>query len=334
VRHPSPVDLGRSARRSFGASAVLVVIALLLAPARGEAFGAAFYPTQSVGNRGTDVGAIQLLLRHRGLTTPFDRNFGAQTVAAVKAFQSRAALTVNGIVGPATWAKLVVPLATGATGAAVKAVQWELNQKRSAGLTLDGTYGTATRAAVAAFQRHAGLTVTGSMNGTTWRNLIWHYEYPAFWLTELCDYTDLTRNGPAANWGTSAAVRQVETAAKIVHDTGKGAVAVGDVSWEHGGDIRGHGTHERGLDVDIRPIRTDRRQCTWGTSWRWSTYDRAGTRTLVKAIRSTAPGHVRLVYFNDPVLIREGLTRWYTGHDDHLHIRYCEKVHPDPLYDC
>ena len=35
---------------------------------------------------------------------------------------------------------------------------------------------------------------------------------------------------------------------------------------------------------------------------------------------------MKLIYFNDPVLISEGLTTWYTGHDDHLHVRYCERV--------
>ena len=63
-------------------------------------------------------------------------------------------------------------------------------------------------------------------------------------------------------------------------------------------------------------------------NYRWTTYDRAATRDLIKAIRATASGHVKLIYFNDPVLIREGLTTWYSGHDDHLHIRYCEKIHP------
>lgn len=43
---------------------------------------------------------------------------------------------------------------------------------------------------------------------------------------------------------------------------------------------------------------------------------------------------MKLIYFNDPVLIREGLTTWYTGHDDHLHIRYCEKVYSVSAYDC
>ena len=57
-------------------------------------------------------------------------------------------------------------------------------------------------------------------------------------------------------------------------------------------------------------------------------YDRAATRALIKMIRAAAPGHVKLIYFNDPVLIREGLTTWYSGHDDHLHIRYCEPSYP------
>ena len=53
-----------------------------------------------------------------------------------------------------------------------------------------------------------------------------------------------------------------------------------------------------------------------------------------KAIRATAPGHVKLIYFNDPVLIKEGLTRRFVGHDDHVHVRYCEKTHTVDRYDC
>ena len=115
---------------------------------------------------------------------------------------------------------------------------------------------------------------------------------------------------------------------------GHGRIAIGDIGFEHGGDIPGHTFHEYGLEVDVRPMRTDKRQCSWGGSYRLSTYDRAATRDLIRAIRASAPGHVRLIYFNDPVLIREGLTRRFRGHDDHLHIRYCEKVHPVAAYDC
>ena len=106
------------------------------------------------------------------------------------------------------------------------------------------------------------------------------------------------------------------------------------MSFEHGGNIPLHQTHEVGLDVDVRPIRKADNQCTWGTNWHYTTYDRTATRQLINDIRAAAPGHVKLIYFNDPVLIREGLTTHFAGHDDHLHIRYCEKHYPPAIYRC
>ena len=100
------------------------------------------------------------------------------------------------------------------------------------------------------------------------------------------------------------------------------------------GDIPGHATHERGLDIDIRMLRKANDQCTWGTRWSYTTYDRAATRVMIKKFRALAPGHIKVIYFNDPVLIREGLTTWYSGHDDHIHVRFCEKIHPIAIYDC
>ena len=60
----------------------------------------------------------------------------------------------------------------------------------------------------------------------------------------------------------------------------------------------------------------------------------AATRILINAIRTTAAGHVKLIYFNDPVLIAEGLTTQYPNHDDHLHVRFCEVSHPLAAYRC
>jgi hypothetical protein len=259
--------------------------------------------------------------------------FGPATRDAVRAFQERYGLTIDGVVNASTWSKLVVRLERGSAGDPVRALQHQLNQKRFAGLAIDGLYGASTAAAVAAFQRHAGLTADGVTNSATWRNLIWHYEYPHF-TRSLCDYTDTTGNGARANWGTAATIAQLEAAAASAYKAGAGATGLGDASLEHGSDIAGHSYHERGLELDLRPIRRDRLQCRWGTSWRWTSYDRTATRVLIRALRVAAPGHVRVIYFNDPVFIREGLTRWFTGHDDHLHVRYCEKVHPDPIYDC
>ncbi len=309
---------------------VLAILALSMA-APSVAATSPRYPTQSVGNRGTDVRAIQDLLTARGYPVATDGVFGDTTNAAVIAWKTAAGLAATGIVDDAAWARLVSPLARGDEGPAVKAVQRELRAKRHLYVTVDGVFGASTQAAVRTFQRHAGLTITGRMNAGTWRRLIAHFELPTFNKTSLCDYS--VGNGPA-NWGTSAAINQLEAAARIVAAAGYGRVAVGDIGLQHGGAIAGHQTHRHGLDVDLRLMRKANDQCRWGGNFRASTYDRAATRALVKAIRATAPGHVKVIYFNDPVLIKEGLTRRFAGHDDHLHVRYCEKTYPLKMYDC
>jgi peptidoglycan hydrolase-like protein with peptidoglycan-binding domain len=310
---------------------VLAVLALSsTAPAVDAAAGPRF-PTQSIGNRGADVKAIQYLLTARGYPVTVDGIFADATRAAVLAWKTGRGLPADGIVDDATWAKLIVSLKLGDTGPAVKALQRELRAKRHLAVAVDGIYATSTRAAVRTFQRHAGLSVTGTVTGRTWRRLIAHFELPTFNTTSLCDYS--VGNGPA-NWGTSAAINQLEAAARIVAAAGYGRVAVGDIGLQHGGDIAGHDTHDHGLDVDVRLMRKAENQCRFGTNYHSSAYDRAATRALVNAIRATAPGHVKLIYFNDPVLIKEGLTRRFVGHDDHLHIRYCEATYPLTMYDC
>jgi len=318
--------------RILGRLVVPVALAMLLVAATVGSAAAisSGYPHQSAGNRGVNVKALQHLLRHHGATLRVNGLFDAATVTAVKAFQAAQALTVNGAADRATWTAIRVPLESGASGEAVLALQRLLNEKRLARLTLDGRYGTAVKAAVTSFQHHAGLDPTGTASPTTWRALLAHLELPV-WGKTLCDYS--VGNG-AANWGTAAAIGQLQAAAGRVVELGHGRVALGDIGFQHGGDIPGHVTHEQGLDVDLRPMRDARDQCRWGVNWRWSTYDRAATRALVQAIRATAQGHVKLIYFNDPVLIREGLVRSYSGHDDHLHVRYCERVHPVAAYAC
>ena len=305
-------------------------VLLLAATAPGAVAVTANFPNQSLGNRGADVRAVQGFLRAHDIPAVIDGVFGAATVEQVKAFQAANGLTASGVVRTTTWEKLIVGLTTGSTGEAVKVLQRQLNAKRRAGLAVDGIYGTATRNAVMAFQRHIGMTQHGNVGPVTWRRILWHYDYPSF-KTALCDYG--VGNGKA-NWGTGAAIGQIEAAATAFLKTGHGRVSIGDVSREHGGNIALHQTHEVGLDVDVRPIRDNENQCTWGTNWRFASYDRGATRALIKAIRAAAPGHVKLIYFNDPVLIREGLTRWYSGHDDHLHVRYCEKSYPTAAYRC
>ena len=60
------------------------------------------------GMLGTDVLALQALLRCRKLETATDGNFGEATDKAVRSFQGSAGLAADGIAGPLTWAALGV----------------------------------------------------------------------------------------------------------------------------------------------------------------------------------------------------------------------------------
>ena len=273
--------------------------------------------------------AIQWLLNERGYPVAVDGIFGATTVDAVKAHQTAAGLPANGIVDDATWAKLVVRVSPAAPAPAVSAVQRELHAKRDLDLTDRRHLRRVDADGGPAFQKHEGMPITGIAT-RHWRRLIWHFELPTFNKTSLCDYS--VGNG-TANWATSAATNQLEAAARAVPGRDTAASPSGILA-------PARRRHRRPRDPRARPRRrhpADRKgkdQCRWGGNYRASTYDRAATRALVKAIRAAAPGHVKLIYFNDPVLIKEGLTTRFAGHDDHLHVRYCEKTHPLKDYDC
>lgn len=306
----------RLARWGLVLAAVVATVVGLAAPA--QAFPQASFHALSTGNRGVDVLAAQYLLQARGISVTADGDFGSGTAGAVRSFQAANGLTQDGVVGSQTWGALVQTVRQGDSGAAVRALQAQLNKKRRLALTVDGVFGSGTAAAVRTFQSHAGIAADGVVGPTTWRNLIWHYAYPS--LGGMCD-KDPDGNG-TANWGTGSTIGQLE-AAVARYGSGNGPVPLGDVSFEHGGDIPGHASHELGVDVDLWPARTDSAQCTAGRiTWQSATYDRAATRALVQAIRATAAGQIALIYFNDPTLIAEGLTTSYPNHDNHLHVRY------------
>lgn len=110
-------------RRRREAEAALVEIGLSAAGG-GESIPQTLPPlTRSLkqGVRGDDVSALQTALKALSLNPgPVDGDFGPKTLAAVKQFQFQAGLSVDGIVGPKTWAalggSLDTPLKTAATG--------------------------------------------------------------------------------------------------------------------------------------------------------------------------------------------------------------------------
>lgn len=294
-------------------------------PGEEQLAGAAWHVLRT-GDRGEDVRALQYLLRFRGYSLTADGQFGPGTDSAVRAFQQSQGLGVDGIVGNATWDRLVPTIRTGDNNDAVRALQAQLNAKRGTSLTVDGVFGSGTASAVTTFQQHMGIGADGIVGPTTWKNLIWHFEQPTVG-GSLCGYYAASKR-----WGTSSTVGALEYAGTLFASQGAGAIPIGDISLEHGGPISGHASHQVGLDVDLRPIRKDRTHCANGTQWNLSTYDQAKTRELVQDL--LASGHVKIIWFNDPVLINEGLTHPLDNHDNHLHVRYCTPSHPDSRYRC
>ncbi|MGW9479499.1 peptidoglycan-binding protein [Saccharomonospora azurea] len=129
------------------------------------------WPALDSGASGQRVRAIQHLLNQRGYGLEVDGWLGPTSTNAVKRFQSASGLVADGQVGPKTWPKLVYPLQRGAGGNHVKGLQTALN-KRSAGLLVDGDFGSVTNTAVRNFQSTNRLTVDGVAGPITWRALV------------------------------------------------------------------------------------------------------------------------------------------------------------------
>ncbi len=319
-------------RRPLSVALVLIAVLAIALAAPAAAHRRAVFPAQNLGNAGVDVVALQHLLRAKGHLIATDGVFGASTQQAVVAFQRAASLPATGVVTSDTWTRLVPQLSRGSSGEAVTALHKLLNRKRKAGLAVTATFDSTTEGAVRTLQKHMGLSVTGVANNNTWRNLLWHYARPIFSLPGLCNYNG---GNAGADWGTGSTTGMLEAAATLFNQRTGSRIAVGDISWEHGGPIVLHATHEVGLDVDIALVRRDRNQCRRpGIGYKSVQYDRAATRQLLRAIYEAAPHSVKLIYFNDPVLIAEGLAQRYPRHDDHIHVRYCEVAHAQTRYRC
>lgn len=130
------------------------------------------WPVVKRGETSAEVRALQYLLRQRGYSVTADSIFGAGTETAVKSFQSANGLTADGVVGSATWPKLLVTVRSGSNNEAVKAVQHLLNSKYGRSLVVDGAFGAATDSALKSFQSSKGITADGIAGSTTWQFLV------------------------------------------------------------------------------------------------------------------------------------------------------------------
>lgn len=159
------------------------------------------------GTSGPSVVTVQAELNRISQSYPaipkipvVDGIFGAQTEAAVRKFQEIFNLTVDGVVGRATWYALVRyyiavtrmaelrsqgqrfyanswatsnPIQQGDRGVKVEHLQYMLSVLAAyipeiPDVTVDGVFGPATYNAVVAAQRRFGLPQTGIVNAVTW----------------------------------------------------------------------------------------------------------------------------------------------------------------------
>ncbi len=129
------------------------------------------WPTVRRGTSATGLATlIQYLLRARGATITADGAFGPGTEAAVKSFQSANGLVADGVIGAATWEKLIMTVRAGDSGEAVKALQSQLTTQGYS-LTVDGRFGSGTTTRVQSFQTNRQLTADGVVGINSWNHL-------------------------------------------------------------------------------------------------------------------------------------------------------------------
>src|SRR5262249_61261138 len=92
------------------------------------------WPVVAIGLNGHPVKTLQYLLRQRGHNVAVDGDFGPQTDAAVKAFQTSKGLTANGSVNVQTWTALISQVKKGSHGDAVRGVQEEFQFRNESGI--------------------------------------------------------------------------------------------------------------------------------------------------------------------------------------------------------
>ena len=138
-------------------------------------------PTLSSGATGDDVKRLQRLLVMLKLLDfrKISGTFGPETVPAVKDFQQGKGLTVDGEVGPQTWAALPADpktplLKRGDTGSDVSGLQLALKKYNPGpGVPtdpgpVDGAFGPKTENAVRAYQSAHGVVIDGIVGDQTW----------------------------------------------------------------------------------------------------------------------------------------------------------------------
>ncbi len=158
---------------------LLLLLVICNVPARAQSDescssgpnGGLCWPVLRRSSRSARVVALQYLLRARGFRVATDGVFARATEGAVRRFQTKKKLVVDGRVGFQSWEALTPALKRGARGDAVRALQTLLRYQKI-NVTRDGVFGAATQRGVLKLQKEidgiAIIEVKGEPRSVEW----------------------------------------------------------------------------------------------------------------------------------------------------------------------
>jgi penicillin-insensitive murein endopeptidase len=190
-----------------------------------------------------------------------------------------------------------------------------LLNKHGAKLKEDRYCGPNTVAAIMLFQKSFMTVPDGRINpnGTTWRHLT-AGEKPSPLVPLPKAGTGYYRYSPSTNqYGTRQTIDAVTAVAAAFAADANAEIGVGDISLANGGHLSPHKSHRRGTNVDMRPLRSDKKRLP--VSITDDEYSCELTRQLIEKL--LANSNVRRILFNDKGI--HGV-HFFQGHHNHLHV--------------
>ncbi|MFN7134210.1 MAG: peptidoglycan-binding domain-containing protein, partial [Myxococcales bacterium] len=219
-------------------------------------------PLRKQGQCGRAVQLLEARLAERGLLAGKpDGTFDAKTAEAVRRFERRNQLAVDGIADNAVWLALGgagegsgPTLKQGARGDGVKVLQRLLAKGGHYDGPVDGDFGPMTAGAVKAFERKHGLTADGVAGQEVWRALGRHVVQnpvtaPADAKEPAHDYRRVSYSGGLMNMRTKIMLQRAEKYAAKMGVRVPFTVVQG--SFSHHVSASG-GTHDGGGALDLR----------------------------------------------------------------------------------
>jgi peptidoglycan hydrolase-like protein with peptidoglycan-binding domain len=196
----------------------------------------------------------------------------------------------------------------------------KLLNNAGAGLKEDGDCGEKTVNAIRKYQSNFLAQPDGRVDpgGRTWRNLVEGKikikSTELVLLTQICGLGYYSYSAVNRQYGTKNCLQALrDVGGQFRRNLSDVEIGVGDISFQHGGYMSPHQSHQYGRNVDIRPLRKDKKHLP--VTINDSSYSRDWTKLLVECLR--AHRNVKSILFNDTNI--SGVTSW-AGHDNHLHV--------------